>query len=88
MSIYSGFATRNQELLYDTLIGNVIAALSLRIVKFYRQEQVDERKFRGVLEHQCKYLKKLEKRKVCQRLIQFLEPKYSDMIDDLLRKTY
>jgi|JI6StandDraft_1071083.scaffolds.fasta_scaffold01833_23 hypothetical protein len=64
MSVYSGFATRSQEQLYDNLLGNVIAALSLRIVKFYRKEVVDERKFRNVLEYQCRYLRKLEKRKV------------------------
>lgn len=64
MSVYSGFATRNQEMVYDSLIGNLLAAMALRIVKFYKQEAVDEKKFRGVVEHQHKYLKKLEKRKV------------------------
>lgn len=87
MSVYSGFATRNQEQLYDNLVGNVLAALSLRIIKLYRREIVDEHKFRTVIEHQCRYLKKLEKRKVAHLLIQFMEPKYADILEDLLHRT-
>jgi len=37
MSIYSGFATRNQEQYYDKMIYNLISTLLLRIVKFYKR---------------------------------------------------
>ena len=36
MSIYSGFATRNQEHFYDQIVYNLLSTLLLRIAKFYR----------------------------------------------------
>ena len=41
MSVYSGFATRNQEKHYDQVIYNVISTLMVRIVKFYKSETID-----------------------------------------------
>ena len=37
MSIYSGFATRNQEHFYDQIVYNLISTLLLRVAKFYRR---------------------------------------------------
>lgn len=36
MSIYSGFATRNQEKHYDKILYNVISTLMVRVLKFYK----------------------------------------------------
>lgn len=40
MSVYSGFATRAQETDYDSLLLNVLSLLSLRLIKFYKGENV------------------------------------------------
>lgn len=41
MSIYSGFATRQQEQSYDNLILDLISVLQRRIIKFYVGEEAD-----------------------------------------------
>lgn len=41
MSIYSGFATRQQETAYDGLVEDLILVLQKRILKFYNHEQTD-----------------------------------------------
>jgi len=45
MSIYSGFATRNQEQFYDKILYNVISTLLVRISKFYKGESIEENNF-------------------------------------------
>lgn len=78
MSIYSGFATRNQENYYDQILYNLISTLLVRISKFYRGDDVDENSFLKIITNQERVLKKLEKRKVLHYLIsKYLEPKYA-----------
>ena len=45
MSIYSGFATRQQEEVYDNCIESMIYILQKRLLKFYQHEKADEDKF-------------------------------------------
>lgn len=59
MSIYSGFATRNQEQFYGKILYNIISTLLVRISKFYRNEGIDESVFRGLLHEQEKCLRKM-----------------------------
>ena len=37
MSVYSGFATRNQEQKYNSLIEILLIALKKRLIKFYNK---------------------------------------------------
>ena len=64
MSIYSGFATRNQENYYDHILFNVMSTLLVRMIKFYSHEKADEEKFIKIMKRQEKVLRKMEKRKV------------------------
>ena len=64
MSIYSGFATRNQEQTYDKMLYNLISTLLLRLGKFYKREPVDENTFLKIVFDQEKSLRKMEKHKV------------------------
>lgn len=59
MSIYSGFATRNQENYYDQVLYNVISTLLTRIGKFYRNEDIDENSFLKIVSNQERTLRKL-----------------------------
>ena len=49
MSIYSGFATRQQEQTYDSCVESIIFILQKRLLKFYRNEKADENKFLSAL---------------------------------------
>ena len=46
MSVYSGFATRGQENKYNFLLETLLVTLKKRIMKFYKQEECDENKFK------------------------------------------
>lgn len=59
MSIYSGFATRQQEQAYDNLILDLISVLQRRIIKFYVGEEADESKFHSVLVNLQNYFAKM-----------------------------
>jgi hypothetical protein len=41
MSIYSGFATRQQEQAYDSIVCDLIEVLQRRLIKFYAGEDAD-----------------------------------------------
>ena len=45
MSVYSGFATRQQEQRYNDCLEALLSALTKRLVKFYTQETCQEHKF-------------------------------------------
>lgn len=49
MSIYSGFATRQQEEQYDQIISNILYILQKRICKFYLNEPANDIKFIDLL---------------------------------------
>ena len=78
MSIYSGFATRQQEEHYDQLVDDLIFVLQKRLLKFYNRQEADESKFVDVLQHLHSQMHKMEEHK-------YLEPKTSRSFGDLLR---
>lgn len=80
MSIYSGFATRNLEQFYDRMLYNLLSTLLLRVAKLYKREPVDEPAFLKIVLGHEKNLRKMEKRKVPTQHIQYLEPKYSELL--------
>jgi hypothetical protein len=41
MSVYSGFATRQQEHKYNSLLETLIIAFKKRLIKFYGGEECD-----------------------------------------------
>lgn len=77
MSVYSGFATRQQELKYNGLLENLVIALKKRLIKFYNQEPCDESKFKLLIKKLYKKMFLLEKGK-------FMTPKYSTCYNDLI----
>jgi hypothetical protein len=78
MSIYSGFATRQQEHKYNSLLETLIIALKKRIIKFYNREEADEDKFKLLLKKVYKKMYILEKGK-------FMTPKYTSCLSDLVQ---
>lgn len=79
MSIYSGFATRQQQHKYNTLVETLIIALKKRIIKFYNQEQTDEEKFKLLV-------KKLYKKMFLLQRGKFMAPKYTSCFTDLIQE--
>lgn len=77
MSVYSGFATRQQELKYNNLLENLVIAFKKRIMKFYNNELCDEQKFMLLIKKIYKKMFLLEKGK-------FMTPKYSTCFTDLI----
>lgn len=80
MSIYSGFATRQQEQSYDSLILDLISVLQRRIIKFYVGEDADEAKFHSILLNLHHHLSRMEESK-------YLEPKFATSFKELLTLT-
>ena len=70
MSIYSGFATRQQEETYDHCINSLLYILQKRILKFYTNEKTDEYKFSSLVQKIYLQIKQMEKAK-------YLDPKCS-----------
>lgn len=77
MSIYSGFATRQQEQAYNNLILDLISVLQRRIIKFYVGEETDEPRFNSLLNNIHHHLAKMEDSK-------YLNPKFSNSIKELI----
>lgn len=77
MSVYSGFATRQQESKYNGLVENLVIALKKRLIKFYNQDPCDEDKFKLLIKKIYKKMFLLEKGK-------FMNPKYSTCFSDLI----
>lgn len=77
MSVYSGFATRQQEHKYNNLIETLIIALKKRIMKFYEGDGCDEGKFKLLVKKIYKKMYILEKGK-------FMAPKYTTCFTDLI----
>ena len=63
MSIYSGFATRQQEQTYNNLALDLFEVLQRRLLKFYLGQEVDEHKFNTVLSTLHGHLSKMEQSK-------------------------
>jgi hypothetical protein len=77
MSVYSGFATRQQEHKYNNLIETLVIALKKRVIKFYAGEACDENKFKILIKKIYKKMFILEKGK-------FMTPKYTSCFTDLI----
>jgi hypothetical protein len=73
MSIYSGFATRQQESYYNKLIEGLITILTKRVLKFYKTEKCDEGSFCVSLCKIANSMAQLESNK-------YLDPKYSTQL--------
>lgn len=73
MSVYSGFATRQMEEIYDRLLETLIKLYQKRIMKFYKCEPCNEPVFRQKLFKLGNTLFQLEKSK-------YMQPKYSPHI--------
>lgn len=78
MSVYSGFATRQQEKKYNDYIMTLLSVVLKRMLKFYAGEPCDEQKFKDLLQNICERMITLEQGK-------FLEPKYSGLLLDTLQ---
>ena len=77
MSVYSGFATRNQEHKYNNLLETLIIALKKRILKFYAEDDCDEDKFKLLVKKIYKKMYVLERGK-------YMAPKYTTCFTDLI----
>lgn len=77
MSVYSGFATRQQEHKYNNLVETLIIAMKKRIIKFYAGEECDEGKFKLLVKKIYKKMFLMEKGK-------FMAPKYTSCFTDLI----
>lgn len=77
MSIYSGFATRQQEHKYNNLIETLVIAMKKRIIKFYAGEPCDEGKFKMLL-------KKIYKKMFIMEKGKYMAPKFTSCYTDLI----
>jgi len=75
MSIYSGFATREQETLYDETITSLLRMLCRRLLKFYEGEHSDDTSFAMAVTKAQRVLRRQEKHK-------YLDPKVSLALDE------
>lgn len=80
MSIYSGFATRQQEHAYDHLLLDLIMVLQKRVIKFYTGEDADEPRFHNIITNLQSHLAKMEESK-------YLEPKLAPILTELVTIT-
>ena len=76
MSVYNGFSTRQQELVYSKALYNTLFLLQLRICKLFKGEKFDDIKFGKVLTKLYARLFSCEDHK-------YLPPKYSFALKDL-----
>ena len=77
MSVYNGFATRQQEAHYNKLVENLIFTLQTRLASEVKLEEVDEEKFRRRIMALYENLKRLELQK-------HSAPKITESCKDLL----
>jgi hypothetical protein len=76
MSINGGFATRNLDETYNTLVYNMIYLLQYRIKRLYNSEVVSEKNFQKVLAKTYDKIKQLEGHK-------YTPPRFSEAMKDL-----
>ena len=75
-SVNSGFATKQLESTYNTLVYNLLYLLQYRLKKLYTSETVSETNFKHVMMRVVRKCAKLEQTK-------FAYPKFSEAISDL-----
>ena len=76
MSINGGFATRQLDETYNTLVYNLIYLLQYRIKRLYNSEVVSEKNFQKVLAKTFKKVQQLEGHK-------YTPPRFSEAMKDL-----
>ncbi|KAL4439112.1 hypothetical protein ABPG74_008887 [Tetrahymena malaccensis] len=76
-TLFSGFATRQQQQLYDNLIEQLISVLSKRVIKIYDGQSCNEQIFKTVLLKIMVNLNILEEKK-------YAAPKLSSQVQDLM----
>ncbi|KAL4500499.1 hypothetical protein ABPG72_003450 [Tetrahymena utriculariae] len=76
MSIYSGFATRQIEQTYNIMVEQLFKILQKRLLKFYRQESVNEHAFADCIKKLLTQMSFFERQK-------HLPPKFSDNCKEL-----
>ncbi|CDW85987.1 UNKNOWN [Stylonychia lemnae] len=76
MSVYSGFGTRAQEEGYLKSLFNIVYLMQIKILKIFKNEQFDDRKF-------CKYYVKLFKKLYELDKIKYMPPKFNEAFKDL-----
>eukprot|EP00347_Sterkiella_histriomuscorum_P022805 403337088 len=75
MSVYSGFATRQQESFYHKLLQKTYQLLTTRLISFYKGESISEEvKWAKQIRKLYKYLALMDKTK-------YLEPKFSETLE-------
>ncbi|CAI2370205.1 unnamed protein product [Moneuplotes crassus] len=78
MSIYSGFATRQQEGFYNKITLRVMEMISDRLIAFVRADPFDEESWYSHLRKIYKYMEVMERQK-------YLDPKFSHGIKKLIK---
>ncbi len=78
MSVYSGFATRQQEKRYNECLEYALAILTKRVLRFYRGESCSDSKFVYLLTSIHDKMVQLEENK-------YLEPHFSHILSEFLK---
>lgn len=78
MSIYSGFATRQQESFYNKITMRAIEMISDRVIAFMRADAFDEETWYFHLKKIYKYMEILETKK-------YLPPKFSEGMGKMIK---
>jgi len=71
MSVYSGFATRQQETFYNKVLEKSISMMATRLIAYLKGIQTDELRWARQLRKLIKYSYAMDKNK-------FLPPKFSE----------
>lgn len=79
MSVYSGFATRQQEAFYNKLIEKSIQLLAYKCIKYEKGENVDHNHWDKTMKKLCRYMTHMEKTK-------YLPPRFSDSVSRVIEK--
>ena len=77
MSIYSGFAKREQENYYNGLVNKALLLLADRIVAFLRGRGYEDEQWQ-------RFIRKIHRVLILMEKTKYLEPKYSFALDELV----
>ncbi|CAD8109715.1 unnamed protein product [Paramecium sonneborni] len=80
MSVYSGFATRQLESQYNKLITSLLKIMQRRIIKFYKNEEADEKQFKRVVEETLMKLNQMEHQKYNEPYISAIMGEICDLL--------
>lgn len=80
MSVYSGFATRQQECRYNEYVECALAMLAKRLARFYLGEACNEQKFQHLLVNIHSRMQQMEESK-------YHPPHFSHVLAQLIQQT-